>query len=109
MSPTSTADPLAMGALLDAAAPGLVGREAELETLAELLAAARESRSGVLVVRGEAGIGKSVLLDSVAANAEGFYVARVAGIESEMELPYAGLQQLWQPYVDCEPFLPEPQ
>jgi DNA-binding CsgD family transcriptional regulator len=95
--------------LLDATAPGLVGREAELEALGELLAAARNSRSGVLVVRGEAGIGKSVLLDSVVANAGGFYVARVAGVESEMELPYAGLQQLWRPFVDCAPFLPEPQ
>jgi DNA-binding CsgD family transcriptional regulator len=103
------ADPLVVHELLDATAPGLVGREAELEALAELLAAARNSRSGVLVVRGEAGIGKSVLLDSVADNAEGFYVARVAGVESEMELPYAGLQQLWRPFVDCAPFLPEPQ
>ena len=77
--------------------------------LGESLAAARNSRSGVLVVRGEAGIGKSVLLDSVAAKAEGFYVARVAGVESEMELPYAGLQQLWRPFVDCAPFLPEPR
>jgi DNA-binding CsgD family transcriptional regulator len=94
---------------VDANAPGLVGRDAELEVLAELLTGARTSRSGVLVVRGEPGIGKSVLLDSLAANAEGFYVARVAGVESEMELPYAGLQQLWQPYVECEPFLPEPQ
>jgi hypothetical protein len=109
VSPANTADPLAVGELLDASAPGLVGREAELEALGELLAAARNSRSGVLVVRGEAGIGKSVLLDSVADNAEGFYVARVAGVESEMELPYAGLQQLWRPFVDCEPFLPEPQ
>ena len=95
--------------LEDATAPGLVGRAAELDALGELLAAARNSRSGVLVVRGEAGIGKSVLLDSVAARAEGFHVARVAGVESEMELPYAGLQQLWRPFVDCAPFLPEPQ
>jgi DNA-binding CsgD family transcriptional regulator len=98
-----------VGELLDANAPGLVGRHAEIEVLGKLLAAARTSRSGVLVVRGEAGIGKSVLLESVADNAEGFYVARVAGVESEMELPYAGLQQLWRPYVECEPFLPEAQ
>ena len=103
------ADSLVVHELSDGNAPALVGREAQLETLIELLAAARSSRSGVAVVRGEPGIGKSVLLDSVAANAEGFYVARVAGVESEMELPYAGLQQLWRPYVDCEPFLPEPQ
>ena len=95
--------------LLDASRRESSGWEAELEVLGELLAAARNGRSGVLVVRGEAGIGKSVLLDSVAARAEGFHVARVAGVESEMELPYAGLQQLCRPFVDCVPFLPEPQ
>src|SRR4051812_538932 len=95
--------------LVDGTVPGLVGRKVELDALGELLATARNSRSGVLVVRGEPGIGKSVLLDAVAARAEGFYVAHAVGVESEMELPYAGLQQLWRPFVECEPFLPEPQ
>jgi DNA-binding CsgD family transcriptional regulator len=88
---------------------GLVGRVAELVTLGQLLAAARDGRSGVLLIRGEAGIGKSVLLDYVEARAEGFHTARVAGVESEMELPYAGLQQLCQPFVDRVPSLPAPQ
>jgi DNA-binding CsgD family transcriptional regulator len=90
-------------------ASGLVGRAAELVSLGELLAAARDGRSGVLLVRGEAGIGKSVLLDYVEARAEGFHTARVAGVESEMELPYAGLQQLCQPFVDRVPSLAAPQ
>src|SRR5258707_12961949 len=90
-------------ALLDGTAPGLVGRKAELDALGELLGTARTSRSGVLVVRGEPGIGKSVLLDAVAARADGFYGAHAVGVESEMELPYAGLQQLWSPFVEYEP------
>jgi AAA ATPase domain len=88
---------------------GVVGRAAELESLGELLGGARKRRSGVLVVRGEAGIGKSVLLDFAAARAEGFNVMRVSGVESEVELPYAALQQLCRPFIDRVPALPAPQ
>jgi DNA-binding CsgD family transcriptional regulator len=88
---------------------GVVGRAAELESLGQLLGAARRRRSGVLVVRGEAGIGKSVLLDFAAARAEGFNVMRVSGVESEVELPYAALQQLFRPFIDRVPALPAPQ
>ena len=88
---------------------GLVGRAAELESVSELLEAARNRRSGVLVVRGEAGIGKSVLLDFAAARADGFNVLRVSGVESEVELPYAALQQLCRPFIDRVPALPAPQ
>src|SRR4051794_28274838 len=76
----------------------LVGRADELDALATLVEDARAGRSGVLVVRGAPGIGKSVLLDEVARRAEGFVVARVAGVESEMELAYAALQQLCRPF-----------
>jgi len=86
-----------------------VGRATELERVGELLAAVRERRSGVLVVRGEAGIGKTVLLDFAAARAEGFNVMRVSGVESEVELPYAALQQLCRPFIDRVPTLPAPQ
>jgi hypothetical protein len=58
-----------------------------------LLAKARLGESAALVVRGEAGIGKTTLLDQCAERASGFRVARIAGMESEMELPFAGLHQ----------------
>ena len=89
--------------------PGLIGRRHELDTLAALLEHARSGRSGVLIVRGEPGIGKSVLLDEVTRRAQGFVVARVAGVESEMELAYAALQQLCRPFSERVPDLPAPQ
>jgi hypothetical protein len=70
------------------------GRRAECDALDRLLADARRSRSGVLVVRGEAGVGKSALLDHAAGRAEGMTVLRAAGAESEAELPFAALHQL---------------
>jgi DNA-binding CsgD family transcriptional regulator len=88
---------------------GLVGRRHQLETVATLVEHARAGRSGVLIVRGEPGIGKSVLLDDVARRAQGFVIARVAGVESEMELAYAALQQLCRPFGDGVPDLPAPQ
>jgi DNA-binding CsgD family transcriptional regulator len=72
----------------------LQGRRAECDVLDRVLEGARAGRSSVLVVRGESGIGKSVLLDYSAARAEGCRVTRAGGVESEMELPLAGLQQL---------------
>src|SRR5712671_382625 len=89
--------------------PGLIGRRLELDTLAALVEHARAGRSGVLIVRGEPGIGKSVLLDDVARRAQGFVIARVAGVESEMELAYAALQQLCRPFGAGVPDLPAPQ
>ena len=82
---------------LDAALHGLLGRRAEQRRLAALLHEAREGRAGVLVLRGEAGIGKSALLSDLANDAEDFSICRTAGVESEMELAYAGLQQLCRP------------
>ena len=74
----------------------LLGRRAEQSRRADLLHEAREGRAGVLVLRGEAGIGKSALLSDLANNAEDFSICRTAGVESEMELAY-GLQQLCRP------------
>jgi DNA-binding CsgD family transcriptional regulator len=89
--------------------PELIGRKHELDTVAELVERARTGQSGVLIVRGEPGIGKSELLDEVARRANGFLVARVAGAESEMELAYAALQQLCRPFEARVGGLPEPQ
>ncbi len=77
----------------------LRGRNREQAALTGLLQAARSGRSGVLVVVGEAGIGKSALLDATVESAKGLRVARVAGVESEMELPFAALQRLCGPAV----------
>ncbi|QFZ17038.1 AAA family ATPase [Saccharothrix syringae] len=94
----------------------LHGRSAELATLDRLLDDARAGRSGVLVVRGEAGIGKSALLDHLAARAagpstadQGFRVLRGTAVESESEIPFAGLHLLLTPVVDRVTALPPPQ
>jgi DNA-binding CsgD family transcriptional regulator len=89
--------------------PGLRGRRSECETLEQLLRATRAGESRVLVVRGEAGVGKTALLEFLAANASGCDVVRAAGVESEMELAFAGLQQLCIPLQDRIDRLPEPQ
>jgi hypothetical protein len=87
----------------------LYGRRAECDALERLLADARRSRSGVLVVRGEAGAGKSALLDHAAGQATGMAVLRAAGVESEAELPFATLHQLLRPVLDLAGRLPGPQ
>ena len=75
----------------------------------ELLHDARNGRSAVIVVRGEAGVGKSALLRAVAEATDGFQVAQIAGVESEMELPFAGLHQLCGPMLTRLDGLPPPQ
>ena len=72
----------------------LRGRHRECKRLDRLIEAARAGESRALVVRGEPGMGKTALLDYVAEHASGCRVARVAGVQSEMELAYAGLHQL---------------
>src|SRR5215204_1119105 len=74
--------------------PSLLGRAAECQALDRLLEDVRAGRSAVLVLHGEAGVGKTALLHYCARQASGFRVARVAGVESDMELPFAALQQL---------------
>ncbi|MFJ4624382.1 AAA family ATPase [Streptomyces sp. NPDC088812] len=88
---------------------GLIGRRDECRVLDDLLAQARVGRSGVLVVRGEAGIGKTELLNHLLERATGCRVVRAAGVQSEMELSYAGLHQLCAPLLSHLDDLPEPQ
>ena len=90
--------------------PGpLVDRLVERTRLDELLQGARSGASSSVVVRGEAGVGKSALLDYVLATARGCRVVRATGVESEMELAFAGLHQLCAPFIDELPQLPGPQ
>jgi hypothetical protein len=87
----------------------LFGRGAECEFLDAALADALEGRSRVVVLRGEAGAGKSALLDFVVERADGWSVVTAVGIESEMELAYGGLHQLCAPMLDHLDQLPTPQ
>jgi hypothetical protein len=87
----------------------LHGRSTEMARIDELLAAARAGRSGALVVRGEAGVGKTALLDYAAAAADGMRVLRGTGIESEAELPFAALHLLLRPGLARLDELPPPQ
>jgi DNA-binding CsgD family transcriptional regulator len=84
-------------------------RRTECEALDRLLDDVRAGRSGALVVRGEAGVGKSALLEYVADRASGCRLARAVGVQSEMELAFAGLHQLCAPMLDHLERLPGPQ
>ena len=72
----------------------LVGRSAECELLRRLIAGAREESAGVILLRGEPGIGKTSLLTFTADAADGFRVLQIQGHESEIEIPFAGLSWL---------------
>jgi DNA-binding CsgD family transcriptional regulator len=85
------------------------GRERETQLLGELIARAREGQGGALVVRGEAGIGKTSLLEWTVESAAGFRALRAAGAEFEMELAFAGLHALCAPLLDARDRLPGPQ
>ena len=87
----------------------LLDRLPERAALSQLLDSARAGRSGVLVMRGEPGVGKTALLDWAIESAAGLRVVRVAGVESEMELAFAALQQLCAPMLDKLGGLPDPQ
>jgi DNA-binding CsgD family transcriptional regulator len=88
-----------------------VGRRAEREALEQVLVRARAGRSGVLVVRGEAGIGKTALLDQAreAAASSGFRVESSVGVEAEVQFAFAGLHQLCSPLLGRLSELPDPQ
>jgi predicted ATPase len=88
---------------------GFLGRSSERRRLDRLLDDVRAGQSAVLVIRGEAGIGKSALLRYAARQASGFRVAHVTGIEAEMELPFAAIHQLCVPLLDRIAALPRPQ
>jgi DNA-binding CsgD family transcriptional regulator len=90
-------------------ASGFLDRTSEREVLDALLATARGGESAVLVMRGEAGIGKTALLRYAARQASGFRVAQVAGVEAEMELPFSGIHQLCAPVLDHLASLAQPQ
>jgi DNA-binding CsgD family transcriptional regulator len=87
----------------------LLGRRGECEALDQLLARLRTGRSPVLVLRGEAGVGKTALLEYLLDQASGCRIVRAAGAEAEMELAYAGLQQLCAPLLQHLDALPVPQ
>jgi DNA-binding CsgD family transcriptional regulator len=87
----------------------VVGRARERARLEQLLAGAREGRSGALVLRGEGGIGKTALLEQADAAASGFTVLRAIGIESESALAFSGLLQLVRPVIDRLGAVPEQQ
>jgi hypothetical protein len=87
----------------------LPGREREGAVLNELLDRIRGGHSASVVVHGDAGVGKTALLNEAFEPAPGLRVVRAAGIESEMELPFAGLQQLCLSMLDHLDHLPPPQ
>jgi len=87
----------------------LHGRSGECETLRSLIAAVESGSSQVLVLRGEAGVGKTALLQYATESAGGFRCVEVAGVQSDMELPFAAVQQLCAPLMDHVDGLPEPQ
>ncbi|HEY4829770.1 MAG TPA: AAA family ATPase, partial [Solirubrobacteraceae bacterium] len=89
--------------------PALIGRSGECAQLDRLLSSAKGGDSGVVVLRGTVGTGKTALVDYAADSAEGFRVVRAAGEESEMELPFAGLHQLCGALLDRLGSLPVPQ
>ena len=87
----------------------LYGRDPERARLGALLGDARESRSGVLVIRGEAGVGKSALLEDARERASDMQVLSGSGIESEAHVPFATLHQIVRPILGHLESLPEPQ
>src|SRR3977135_3998976 len=87
----------------------LRGRRTECAVLDSVLDGVRVSRSAVVVVRGEPGIGKTALLEYLVEAASGFRVVRASGVESEMELPFAGLHDRCAPMLGRLGLLAEPQ
>src|SRR4051812_12696010 len=97
------------GMVTEGRAEVLHGRRVEREALDRLFEAVRGRQSRVLVVSGEPGVGKTALLQSAIESAPGFRVARAVGVESEMELAFAALQQLCAPMLDRLDRLPATQ
>ncbi|MEU3655933.1 AAA family ATPase [Streptomyces sp. NPDC032161] len=88
---------------------GLHGRRSECGALDQVIAGARAGRSEVLVLRGEPGVGKSALTQYLVRSATGCQILRAVGVESEMELAFAGLHQLCLPMMGRLDRLPGPQ
>ncbi len=92
------------------AQPGrLLGRQRERAVLERVLDTARHGHGSVLVVHGDPGVGKTALLEYAVETGEDFHVRRTAGVEGEMELDYAALQQLCSPTLEFIEHLPDPQ
>src|SRR5690349_21096758 len=87
----------------------LTDRERERDVLDRLVDAVRAGESRVRVIRGDPGVGKTVLLDYLAERARGCRIARATGVQSEMELAFAGLHQLCAPMLDHLDRIPVPQ
>jgi hypothetical protein len=87
----------------------LVGRHRERQVLDGLLAAARDQEAGVLVMHGQPGVGKTAMLEWAIEAAPEFRVVRTAGVEAEVELSFAALQQLCAPILELMERLPAPQ
>jgi DNA-binding CsgD family transcriptional regulator len=94
---------------IDDSRPRLRGRRSECGALDRLVDRLHAGHSPVLVLRGEAGVGKTALLDYLLERTSGGHVARAVGVESEMELAFAGLHQLCAPMLDLRDRLPAPQ
>ena len=88
---------------------GLLGRASECAVLDDLVASVRGGESRSLVLRGEAGIGKTALLEYLVESVSDLMVVRAVGVESEMELAYASLHLLCSPLLDRLSRLPSPQ
>ncbi|MDX6608605.1 MAG: hypothetical protein QOF85_530, partial [Solirubrobacterales bacterium] len=95
--------------VVSAEAGRLLGRERERAVLDRLLETARDGHGAVLVVHGDPGVGKTALLDYAVESGDDLRVIRAAGVEGEMELDYAALQQLCAPVIDLSERLPDPQ
>ena len=87
----------------------LIGRDEELARLHRVLTDARLHRSGSLVLRGEAGVGKTALLDEAIDAADGFLVLRAVGVAAETAVPFAGLDALLRPILDLLDTIPPAQ
>ena len=96
-------------ATLSHAGPLLRGRRSECEALDHVVAGVLAGQSRAVVLRGEAGVGKTVLLEYLAGRASQCRVVQAAGVEAEMELPFAGLHQLCASMLDRLGNLPDPQ
>src|ERR1700760_4199703 len=104
-----SAGPMTAHSGIGGPAAGLTGRLSERDVLDRFVAGVRAGEGRALVVRGEPGVGKTALLDYLAGRASGCLVARAAGVQSEMELAFAGLHQLCAPMLDHAKSLPGPQ
>jgi hypothetical protein len=94
--------------VVEGSSPSFVGREVETRTIERLMADARSGVSGVLVLEGEAGIGKTALLAQAETLGSDMQVAWAVGVLPEADVPYSGLHQLLVPFLDGLDRIPEP-